>query len=206
MQTWTIYIAVPVLVVGVFLYLKFYRNTGMRKEVMLLRPNDGRFATLPVDRETDEGLYCKKVGGVQHRFYKTGPGWSGGGLVRFLGVEVTPLISYIKKKLEVTTTIEEFLRFKWGDGPYDKLPKTLKNPLEKGTGIVITIDPIIPNKKYNLDQVMADAILTESDIANLDEFGKGTPKKETMKELVANAIQILLGAFAMYFAVNQGWF
>ena len=205
MQTWIIYVAAPVLVVGIYLYLKFYRNTGMRKEVMLLNPNDGRFATLPVDRETDEGLYCKKVGGVQHRFYKTGPGWTGG-LIRFIGVEGTPLISYIKKKEDVKTTVEEFLRFKWGDGPYDKLPNALRKPIEKGTGIVVTIDPIIPDKKYKLDQVMADAILTESDIANLDEFGKGTPKKETMKELVANTIQILLGAFAMYFAVNQGWF
>ena len=205
MQTWIIYVAAPVLVVGIYLYMKFYRKTGMRREVMLLRPNDNRYATLPVDRETDEGVYCKKVDGIQYRFYKTGPGWTGS-MVRFLGVEGTPLISYIKSKKEVVTTVSEFLRFKWGDKAYDKLPNALKKPLEKGTGIIVNIDPIIPDKKYNLDQVMADAILKESDVANLEEFGKGTPKKETMKELVANAIQILLGAFAMYFAVNQGWF
>ena len=197
--------AAPVLVVGIYLYLKFFRNTGMKREVMLLRPNDNRYTTLPVDHETDEGVYCKKVDGIQYRFYKTGPGWTGS-MVRFLGVEGTPLISYIKSKKEVVTTVSEFLRFKWGDGPYDKLPNALKKPLEKGTGIIVNINPLIPDKKYNLDQVMADAILKESDVANLEEFGKGTPKKESMKELVANAIQILLGAFAMYFAVNQGWF
>ena len=91
MQTWIIYVAAPVLVVGIYLYMKFYRNTGMKKEVMLLRPNDNRYATLPVDRETDEGVYCKKVDGIQYRFYKTGPGWTGG-MVRFLGVEGLSLI------------------------------------------------------------------------------------------------------------------
>ena len=52
---------------------------------------------------------------------------------------------------------------------------------------------------------MSDAILAESDRANLEEFGKGTPKKENMKELVKNSFQILLGAFAMYFLVQQGY-
>lgn len=205
MQSMLVYTSVPVVAI-ILCYTYLTRKKGQRKEVMLLRPNDGRFATLPVDRETDEGLYCRKVGGVQHRFYKTGPGWTGN-LVRFLGVEGTPLISYIKegtKKIE--TPVSEFLKFVWGEGPYKKLPNALKKPLEEGIGLIVTVDPIIPDKKYHLDQVMADAILTESDIANLDEFGKGTPKKEAMKELVANAIQILLGAFAMYFAVHQGWF
>jgi len=203
MESWIIYIAVPVLVVGLFLYMKFYRTTGLKREVMLLRPNDNRFTDLPVERETDEGVYCGKVDGIQYRFYKTGPGWTGK-IVRFLGVEGTPLISYIKSRKSVTTTVEKFLRFKWGDKSYDKLPNALRKPLEKGTGVIVTIDPVIPNKKYKLDQVMADAILKESDIANLEEFGKGTPRKETMRQLTADAFKILLGAFAMYFAIKQG--
>ena len=206
MQTWIIYVAAPVLVVGVYLYLKFFRNTGMKREVMLLRPNDSRFADLPIARETDEGLYCRKVDGINYRFYKTGPGWTGSGLVRFLGVEGTPLISYIKQSEYVKTSIEKFLRYAWGDKVYEKLTDDLKRPLEDGTGLVVTVDPIIPEKKYSLDRVKADSILKESDIANLEEFGKGTPKKEAMKDLAMNVVQILLGAFAMYFAVNQGWF
>ena len=205
MEMWILYIAAPVLVVGIYLYLKFFRNTGIKKSVLLLRPNGFRKTTLPLDRETDEGLYCKRVGGINYRFYKTGPGWTEKDVI-FLGVEGTPLISYIKKgSKRVKTTIEEFLRFKWGDGPYNKLPASLKKPLEEGTGIIVTIDPIIPDKGYGLDQVMADAILRESDIANLDELGKGTPKKEAMKELAANIFQILLGAFGMYFLIKQGY-
>lgn len=204
MESWIIYIVAPVLIVGAFLYIKFYRNTGMRKEVMLLRPNDNRYTTLPVDRETDEGVYCKKVEGIQYRFYKTGPGWTEK-MVRFLGVEGTPLISYIKSRKAVVTTVSEFLRFKWGDKPYDKLPDSLRKPLEKGTGIIVNIDPLIPEKEFKLDRVMADAILAESDRANLDEFGKGTPKKEGMKEFATDAFKLLTGAFAMYFLIKQGY-
>jgi len=206
MQTWIVYVAAPVLVVGIYLYLKFFREAGMKKTVMLLRPNDGRFVDLPIASETDEGLYCKKVDGLNYRFYKTGPGWTGSNLVRFLGVEGTPLISYIKESEYVKTSIEEFLRYAWTDKVYDKLTKNLKRPLEDGTGLVVTVNPIIPDKSFGLDRVMANSILKESDIQNLADFGKGTPKKETMKDLAMNIVQILLGAFAMYFAVNQGWF
>jgi len=202
MQTWIIYIAAPVLVVGIYLYMKVVRKTGLKREVMLLRTNDNRYTTLPVTRETDEGLYCKKVDGVEYRFYKTGPGWTER-MVRFLGVEGTPLISYVKAAENVSTTISKFLRFKWGDGPYDKLPAALRKPLEEGTGIIVNIDPIIPEKGFGLDRVMADAILAESDRANLEEFGKSTPKKEGLKQLTMDASKILLGAFAMYFLIKQ---
>lgn len=205
MQTWIIYVAAPVLVVGIYLYLKFFRDKGLKKTVMLCRPNDGRFVDLPVARETDKGLYCKKVEGINYRFYKTGPGWTGSGLVRFLGVEASPLISYIKDSEYVKTNIEKFLRFAWGDKVYDKLSNDLKRPLEDGTGLVFTVDPIMPDKDYGLDRVMADSILKESDIANLEEFGKGTPRKETMKELAMNIFQILLGAFGMYFLIKQNY-
>lgn len=192
--------------VALFLYFKFIRGSGsLKREVMLLRPNDGRFATLPIIKETDEGLYCKKMDGISYRFYKTGPGWTER-IVRFLGVEGTPLISYIKAgDIKITTTVSEFLRFKWGEGPYDKLPPALKKPLEEGTGLIVNVNPIIPDKGFGLDRVMADAILSESDRANLDEFGKGTPKKEGFKQLTMDVTKILLGAFAMYFLVKQGY-
>ena len=186
------------------IYFKFINTGEQKREVMLLRPNDGRFATLPIIRETDKGLYCKKHDGIQYRFYKTGPGWTEQ-IVRFLGVEGTPLVAYIKKGNEVTTTVSEFLRFVWGDKPYDKLPDDLRKPIEKGTGVIVTVDPIIPDKEYKLDRVTADAVLAESDRANLDEFGKGTPKKEGFKQLTMDLSKIFLGAFAMYFLIKQGY-
>jgi len=172
---------------------------------MLCRPNNGRFVDIPIARETDKGVYCRKLDGLNYRFYKTGPGWTGSNLVRFLGVEGTPLISYIKQSECVKTSIEKFLRFAWSDKVYDKLTDDLKRPLEDGTGLVVTVNPIIPDKGFGLDRVMADSILKESDMANLEEFGKGTPKKETMKELAANIFQILLGAFGMYFLIKQNY-
>jgi len=199
-----ILIGVPIALISLFLYLKFFRSEALKREVMLLRPNDGRFATLPIEKETDEGLYCKEVDGINYRFYKTGPGWTEK-IVRFLGVEGTPLISYIKEGNKITTTVSEFLRFKWGDAPYDKLPDALKNPIENGTGLIVNIDPIIPDKTFGLDRVMADAVLAESDMANLNEFGKGTPQKEGLKQLTMDISKILLGAFAMYFIVSQGY-
>jgi len=202
MQTWIIYIVAPVLVVGVYLYLKFFRDAGLKKSVLLLRPNGFRYTTLPVQRETDEGLYCRRVGGISYRFFKTGPGWTEKE-VKFLGVEGTPLISWIKEGTSIKTSIPEFLKFVWSEKVYNKLTEALKKPLEEGIGVIVTVDPIIPDKKFGLDQVMSDAILAESDRANLEEFGKGTPKKETMKELVMNIFQILLGAFGMYFLIKQ---
>ncbi len=197
-------IGASVVIISLFLYFKFIRSDSLKREVMLLRPNDGRFATLPIEKETDEGLYCKRRDGISYRFYKTGPGWTER-IVRFLGVEGTPLISWIQEGNDVTTTIEKFLRFKWGDGPYNKLPDSLKKPIEEGTGLIVNVMPIIPAKEYGLDRVMADAILSESDKANLDEFGKGTPKKEGFKQLTLDITKILLGAFAMYFLIYQGY-
>ena len=197
-------IGISVAVILLFLYFNLSKKKTLQKEVMLLRPNDGRYTTLPLDRETDEGLYCKKRDGISYRFYKTGPGWTER-MVRFLGVEGTPLISYIKAGENITTTVSEFLRFKWGDGPYNKLPDALRKPIEEGTGLIVTVDPIIPKKEFGLDRVMADAVLAESDRANLDEFGKGTPKKEGMKQLTLDISKILLGAFAMYFLIYQGY-
>lgn len=204
MEAWITYIVAPLLIVGGYLYMKFYRNTGLRREVMLLRPNDGRFTTLPIERETDEGLYCKIRDGIKYVFYKTGPGWTER-IVRFLAVEGTPLVSWVKAGDDVKTTISEFLKFKWGEKVYNKLSDELRKPLEEGTGVIVTVDPIIPDKSFGLDRVSADAILKESDRANLDEFGKGTPKKEGMKDFMTDAIKFLTGAFAMYFLIRQGY-
>lgn len=205
MQSWIIYVAAPVLVVGAYLYMKFYRNTGLRREVMLLRPNDNRFTTIPVERETDEGIYGKKVDKIKYRFYKSGPGWTEK-IVRFLAVEGTPLISYIKEGTKrIKTTIPEYLKFAWTEGVYNKLTDDLKKPLEEGVGIIVTVSPIIPKEDFGLDRLKADAILKESDVANLGEFGKGTPKKEGLKDFMTDAIKFLTGAFAMYFLIRQGY-
>jgi len=198
------YILAPIVLLGAYIvYNSKYRNRGMKKEVMLCRPEDNRFETLSVNRETEMGLYCKKHEGIEPRIYKTGPGWTSR-IIRSLPVERSPLVSCLNESQRVTTTVSEFLKFKWGEGPYSKLPNELKAPLEEGTGITVTIKPILPEKSLGLDRIKGDAILAESDRANLDEFGKGTPRKEGMKDLTMDIAKILLGGFAMYFLLKQG--
>jgi hypothetical protein len=184
---------------------------GKRKTVMLMRPADLRFTEIPIKRETDLGLECDKVEGISWRFFKSGPAWSGDKSVKFLAAEGTPLISYIQAdKKEATCAIPEFLNMAWGEGYYKKLPKELRDMLDgRDThrwGATVTVKPIIPAKEFGLNQVMADAILRESDIGMLEDFGKSTPKRDKIKDFARWIIPVALGFFIGIVVNQKGWF
>jgi hypothetical protein len=177
---------------------------------MLLRPNDLRYTEIPVKRETDMGLECAKHEGILWRFFKSGPAWSGDRDVKFLACEGTPLVSYIQEdKKAATSSVPEFLKLAWDPQVIDKMPKELIGQLDgRGAhrwGATVTVKPVIPDKSLGLDQVMADAILRESDITMLEDYAKSTPRRDKIKDLANFLIPILLGFFAGMVVQQRGW-
>jgi len=148
---------------------------NQKKEVMLLNPEDHRFTPLQVERETDSVIYCKKHDGILYRFFKLGPGWTGKN-VRFLAVEGTPLVSYIKAaKKTASAGLEEYLRIIWTNKGYDELlPDLLKEQVENNSiGTTVEVKPIIPDEdtQAKFNELKADGILYDADLDNLAKLG-----------------------------------
>jgi hypothetical protein len=186
------------------------RRTGPKKEVMLLNPEDHRFTTLKVDRETDEVIYCKKHDGILYRFFKLGPGWTEKA-VRFLAVEGTPLVSYIKKEGEETedviTDLESYLRIIWTDKGYNGLPRPLKEKVnETNTGTTVTVLPFIPDEdiQNKFDELKAEGVLYDADLNNLANLGTAKEVKSWVDKTMDRIPWVLAGFGLTYVLMGLG--
>ncbi|OGN91079.1 MAG: hypothetical protein A2Z70_00745 [Chloroflexi bacterium RBG_13_48_17] len=176
-----------------------------KKEVLLLRPLDYRGETLPVENETDRGVYCRKIKGVNRLFFKFGPAWTFPNVIRFLGVEGTPITAH--PTIEgVKIPIKDFLLEVWPKGAYDAMPDTLKNPIETDIGVICGIKATMPDENMDLESLNADALLKEADAAQMKEFGKSTPKKDWKRDMTTFLIPAALGFFAGIVVQLKGWF
>ena len=182
-----------------------------KKEVLLLRPLDYRGETLPVDNETDRGVYCRKIKGVSRLFFKFGPAWTFPNVIRFLGVEGTPITAH--PTIEgLKIPLEDFLREVWkkdekdNEYYYDKLPDHLRLPLETDIGVICGLKATMPDESMDLKSLNADALLKESDAAQMKEFGKSTPKKDWKRDMTTFIIPAALGFFAGIVVQLKGWF
>jgi len=189
-------------------------NLKQKKEVMLLNPDDNRFTSLKVERETESLLYCKKQDGILYRFFKLGPGWTGP-IIRFLAVEGTPLISYIAtqnkdgKQVTVETSLVKFLKLIWTDKGYNGLPQTLKDLAEKPPiGTTVTVQPYIPNEKTQVifDEVKAESVLYDADLDNLSNLGVAKETKKWSDKMFDKIPWILAGFGLNYILISLGVF
>jgi len=170
-----------------------------RKEILLLRPLDFRGETLPVGTETDKGLYCKKINGVSKLFFKFGPAWTFPHMIRFLGVEGTPITAH--PTIEgIKIKVSDFLKEVWPPGTYEKMPEELRNPIETDYGVICGLKATMPDENLDLGSLDVDALLRESDAAQMKDFGESTPKKNFVKDnlpiLVFGFLCFIAGAFA----------
>lgn len=186
------------------------RRSAQKKEVMLLNPEDHRFTTLKVDKESEEIIYCKKHDGILYRFFKLGPGWTEKG-VRFLAVEGTPIVSYIRKEgdeeEEVVTDLESCLRYIWTDKGYDGLPRPLKEKVaETHLGTTVTVIPFIPNKDIQdkFDEVKAEGVLYDADLSNLANLGTAKEVKNWVDKTMDRIPWILAGFGLTYVLMGLG--
>lgn len=183
------------------------KQVTTKKEVMLLNPEDHRFTSLKVERETESIIYCYKHDGVQYRFFKLGPGWTGKN-TRFLAVEGTPLISYISdydedgNAIYGTATLEEYLKLLWGEKGYKGLPDPLKQAakLTDNIGTTISVHPYIPDKDTQaiFDEVKAEGILYDADLENLARFGESKEVQKWADKIMDRIPWILAGMGATY--------
>jgi len=179
-----------------------------KKEVMLLNTEDHRFTPLRVERETDSVIYCEKHDGILYRFFKLGPGWTGKN-TRFLAVEGTPLVSYIKSaKKQAQAGLEEYLRLIWTDQAYDELlPDLLKTGItENNIGTTVDVEPIIPDEdtQAKFDELKADGVLYDADLDNLANFGKGEVRVKTLDKIFDKVPWILAGFGINYILIAIG--
>jgi hypothetical protein len=174
---------------------------GPKKEVMLLNPEDYRYTSLQVERETESIVYCKKHDGVQYRFFKLGPGWTGNE-TRFLAVEGTPIISYITGKdasgqdTYAESQIIDYLKHALGDENYNKLEPAIKQRLsEHAIGTTVNIKPVIPDEDTQkvFDAVKAEGILYDADLDNLAKLGTATVTKKPIDRFMDKLPWMLAG-------------
>lgn len=192
------------------------------KRVELLRPRDRRSKTMPISRETDLGITCRKSKGVIHRYIKAGPSWvTRRGLrmvTKFFGVEGTAYTAIPKPPSGIETqkdadgnvvahglkiNTEKFLRFLWGPKFYESLPQEARDPVEKDViGITVEIGPI-DEERWDLETLSADDINSENDSIVLDKLAGGQ-KPNAMANARTAMVWLIMGAFAMYFLVTRG--
>lgn len=167
-----------------------------KKSIIVFSPKDKRGKELRIKEETETRLDCGKVGSVDVRYYKTGPGWNfPGGATRFLGIDGTAYTSVILDDKPRQVTLPEALRILWGDAAYAKMPQTLKDPLERHQ-IGVTIQPTeVPTEDKNL-KINAEDRDKENIKAGMDELRhnmKNKHKPDWAQLGGAAAIGILIG-------------
>ena len=177
------------------------------KEVYLFYPESLRFDEMTVEQEVEVGLTCHEHEGVVYRYQKTGPGWSGIKKILFLAVSGVPLTAYIAAGEEVKTSMADFLRFIWGDGPYNKLPLELREPIESTAyGATVTVEPVqlTEEQEKSLGSVTAYQILRQHIINIFKDFAAAEPTKDAGEIWMNRLLWLGLGAFIMYFGIKQG--
>ena len=178
-----------------------------KKEVMLLNPDDNRFTSLKVERETESLVYCKKHDGILYRFFKLGPGWTGN-IIRFLAVEGTPVISYIQEeKTKTTEKLIDFLKLALGEDNFNKLEPALKLRLEERCiGGTVTVKPFIPDSGMQevFDEVKAESILYDADLQNTANLGESIEIKPWTDKIFDKVPWILTGVALNYIAEAVG--
>ena len=180
---------------------------GIGKEVYLFYPDSLRFDELTVDQEVEAGLTCREHEGVIYRYQKQGPGWSGNKRTLWLTTPGVPLTSYLAAGKKMKTSIEDFLRFAWGDGPYNKLPDELREPIESTAyGATVTVEPVqlTPEQEKMLGSVSAYQILRQHVINVFRDFAISEPTKDAGEIWMNRLLWLGLGAFIMYFGLKQG--
>jgi len=190
------------------------KQVGPKKEVMFLNPEDNRYITLQVERETESIVYCKKHEGVQYRFFKHGPGWSGK-TTRFLAVEGAPLISYVSgkdkngKDLWASTDTKTFLEMALGEKHYKKLEPAIRQKLEEHcVGSTVLIKPYVPDEEMRpiFDKVKAASVLRDADINNVADLGTATVVKKNFDKIMDKIPWILAGFGLTYVLQGLGVF
>lgn len=171
---------------------------GAKKSILVFSPKDKRGKEIKIKEETETRLDCGKVGSVDVRFYKTGPGWNfPNGVTKFLGIEGTAYTALAIDDKPRNVTLSEALRVLWGPAAYEKMPQALKDPLEKHR-FGVTIQPERVPEEDKAMKITAEDRDKENIKVGMEELRKNMQKKGKIDWVQAAsfiAIGILVGVF-----------
>lgn len=163
------------------------------KNILLLRPRDHRFLSVPVDIETARALICKKMEKVSRRFYKSGPGWTNPEAKQtiFIGVDGYGYVTNIRKPDPTKLTLKEALIELWTKEFYEKVPKPYRDVIETSEyGLIV--DVTIPDEEEGMPFKSSESLDEEDRAKMLHELANPEEKVPLLRTLMP----ILFGFFA----------
>jgi len=175
-----------------------------KREILYLQPGGGEGVQLKVTEESDIGITTEQVEKLPYKHIKLNKGWDFPEAKRYLTVRGDiPLTCYITEEEEVKTPITDFLAEVWGE-KWEKMPQALKDELGN-LGVTVTVKPVNlePEQEQKLTPYLVFQTMREHFMNVLSTWARSEPRKDFKDELMSKLMLILLGAFAMYFLVNQ---
>ena len=202
--------AIGVVGVGIIVWMNkkdsnpFVQSSGGKKSIIVFSPKDKRAKEIRIKEETETRLDCGKVGTVDIRYYKTGPGWNfPGGVTKFVGIDGVGYTAVIVDDKPRQLKLPQALQILWGQEAYDKMPKALKDPLERHTfGVTITPESV-PDEDKNL-KINAEDRDKENIKTGMEELRKNMKNKhklDWMTLLQGAAMGIVVGILLVSFKV-----
>lgn len=196
--------------IGIIIYLNkkgenpFVASSSGKKSIIVFSPKDKRAKEIKIKEETETRLDCGKIGTVDVRYYKTGPGWNfPGGVTKFIGIDGTAYTSVILDDKPRTVKLSEALQFLWGWDAYNKMPAALRGPLEKHQFGVTIYPEKVPDEDKNL-KINAEDRDKENIKTGMEELRKNMKNKhkmDWMTLLQGAALGIVLGIMLVSFKV-----
>jgi len=196
-------IIIITVIIGAILYLRSIGKVGTKKVVLLLRPRDKRGIVIPVVKETDRILECKKVSGVTHRYLKNGPGWTFPDKTIFIAEEGIAYTATLVKGNPINVSLLTALKSLFGEDEYKKIPPKLKDIIEHHQwGVVVNIQGKPEDAK--LPSLSPEAV-NDTRYEALLNFLVKTLKAKAKFDWTMLLLGIFAGFAVTYLAVNMHW-
>jgi hypothetical protein len=172
---------------GVSTKVSFQKSGGKPtgSNVLLLRPRDHRFMSIPVDIENSRVLLCKKIDKIARRFYKAGPGWTNpeARQTMFLGVDGYGYVANIKKPDAQKFTLKETLIELWTKEFYEKVPKPYRDVIETSEyGLIVDVS--IPEESDEMPFKSSESLDEEDRSKMLHELANPEEKVPLRRTLM----------------------
>jgi len=177
-------------------------GANVKKSIMVLQPRDKRFFDLNILKETETSLEAKKEG-KPHRYFKSGPGWSGSkGSTRFIGIEGNAYTAVIVDDKTVTMRLPQAIKILFGDA-YKKIPDPQRLILENHV-FGVTVKPEEIPKEDKDRKLSAEDVNTENLKIAADSIGKRLAKKGKF-DWIPYLTGFAFGCLIIWVAANLKW-
>ena len=202
--------AIGVVGVGIIVWMNKKDSSPMlgggkpgKGKIIVLQTRDKRAYELPIKKERELTLETVKDG-IPRRYYKAGPGYTlPNGSTLFFGLEGTAYTALPRDDKAQSMGLPAALKSLWGNEAYDKMPKALKEPLEKhGFGVTIYPEKIADEDKYphiNVENISDEK--KEKLVGYVAKAIKDEGKMDWKTMLLGAALGLVVGIMLVSFKV-----